>query len=244
MPKKSRTATGLPAYALVLIDLLSFLLSVGPGALAWGVAAIYVRTVWNAERFYAFVVLTPIPLVVSFLWFLFLFRLVLPRLKRGVYPMGVNLGMLAWSCHLSLSRAAEISGLRPLLQSFYLTKYLYWRALGMKIAFGVNSSIGVSFVDLPMITIGEGCTISEGVHIACHTFVGDRLFVSPVEIGNNVFVGMNCVMGPKTRIGDRAWIGMNNFIADGIPADAKLDNCAWEHGNPARAPAKDSAPPQ
>lgn len=239
MEKKNRTATGMPAPTLVLIDLVSFILSAGPGLIAWAVTVLLVRSVWESPYLFFYLLLTPFPLVISFLFVLLLFRVLCPRLKRGVFPMTINAGLLAWYCNLALSRAAEVSGLRPFLNIFYITKFLHWRALGMKIPFGVNSSIGVSFVDLPMITVGKGCTISEGVHIACHTFVGDRLFVSQVTIGDNVFIGMNCILGPKTRIGDRAWIGMNNLIADGIAADAKLDNFAWEHGNPARAPDKD-----
>lgn len=230
---KPRTSTGLPAYAFILIDLVSFVLSIGPGAVAYAVTLCFLRHFWASHLFFLYALFAVVPLVLTFLTVLFCLRLLVPRLKRGVYPLGVNLGMLSWYCHLALSRSGEISGLRPLLQSFYITKFLFWRALGMRIAFGVNTSIGVSFVDLSMITIGRGSTISEGVHIACHTFVGDRLVILPVEIGENVFVGMNCVIGPKTRIGDRAWIGMNNLISEGIAADFKLESFAWEHGNPA-----------
>ncbi|MGE3262083.1 MAG: DapH/DapD/GlmU-related protein [Bacteriovoracia bacterium] len=235
----SRVATGLPSYAYLIIDLVSFLLSVGPGAIAFGATLLYLRHFWYSPLFPLYALLAVLPLVICFLLAVFCLRLLVPRLKKGVYPMAVNLGMFSWYCNLALSRAAQVSGLSPLLNSFYITKFLHWRALGMKIAFGVNTSIGVSFVDLPMIRVGKGCTISEGVHIACHTFVGDRLLIIPVEIGENVFIGMNCVIGPKTRLGDRAWIGMNNLISEGIPADAKLENFAWEHGNPERAPAKD-----
>jgi acetyltransferase-like isoleucine patch superfamily enzyme len=237
----NRTATGLPTYAYLIIDVVSFFLSVGPGALAYGATFMYLRHFWNSPHFVVFAITGVFPLVATFLLAVFILRLIVPRLKKGVYPMAVNLGMFAWYCNLALSRAAAVSGLQFLLNSFYVTKFLHWRALGMKVAFGVNTSIGVSFVDLPLISIGQGCTISEGVHIACHTFVGDRLLIIPVEIGENVFVGMNCVIGPKTRLGDRAWIGMNNLISEGIAADAKLESFAWEHGNPARlkSPAKD-----
>jgi acetyltransferase-like isoleucine patch superfamily enzyme len=157
--------------------------------------------------------------------------------------MGVNRGTLAWATNLALSRASEIAAVRPLLNAFFFSKYLHWRALGMKIDYGVNTSIGVSFVDLPMITIRKGSTVAEGVHIACHTFVGDRLVVFPVEIGENVFVGMNCTIGPKTKIGNGAWIGMHNVIGgDLIPEGTKIESYAWEHGNPkARAREKASS---
>lgn len=235
MEKKSRVSTGLPPVAYAVIDLVSWILTVGPGALAWGCVVLFLRHFWDSEFLLFWVLLAPFVLVFSFVGTLFVLRLLLPRLKRGVYPMGMNLGAFTWACHLGLSRASEVACVRPLLNSFYWTKFLHWRALGMKIAYGVNTSIGVSFVDLSLISIGKGSTVSEGVHIACHTFVGDRLFVSPVEIGENVFIGMNCVLGPKTKIGKGAWIGMSNLVSESIPEGAKIENFAWEHGNPARA---------
>ena len=220
---------------------MGLLLSVGPGAIAWSAVAVYLKSIWALPPFSFFLVslLSAFVLLFSFVGTVLVVRLCLPKLKRGVYPMGINLGAFTWFCHLGLSRAAEVAGVKPFLNAFYFSKYLHWRALGMKIPFGVNTSIGVSFVDLSMITIKKGSTISEGVHIACHTFVGDRLFLSHVEIGENVFIGMNCILGPKTRLGDGAWIGMNNFISESIPAGTKLDNFQWEHGNPERARAKD-----
>ncbi len=236
---KKRVSTGLPLGAYVLLDGLGFFLSVGPGLVAWLAMLVFLRWKWADPLFLAWALLAPLVLIFAFVGTLFLFRLALPRLRVGLYDMGVNLGTFAWACHLALSRAAEVCGLRPLLNSFFWTKFLHWRALGMKIAYGVNSSIGVSFVDLPLITIGKGCTISEGVHIACHTFVGDRLYVGTVEIAENVFFGMNCTVGPKTKVAKGAWIGMNNLLGgDTIAEGEKIDSFSWERGNPAKARAK------
>lgn len=239
MTKKNRVSTGLPPYAYVFLDTMSFILTVGPGAVGWSAVAFYVHEIWDHPYFFFLCLLSPFVLIAVFLLVLLVFRLLVPKLKRGVYPMGVNKGMLAWYCNLALSRSAEVAGVRPLLNAFYFTKFLHWRALGMKIAYAVNSSIGVSFVDLPLISIGKGSTISDSVHIACHTFVGDRLFVSPVEIGENVFIGMHCILGPKTKIGNNAWIGMHNLVSEAIPEGGKLNNWQWEHGNPARSQTKD-----
>ncbi|MCO5142968.1 MAG: hypothetical protein M9962_07760 [Oligoflexia bacterium] len=237
MEKKARVSTGLPWYAYGIIDFLGIFLSLGPGIVAWSIALTYLHSIWtfSAAKFFLYSLLAPFLLIFSFIFVLWALRLFIPKQKRGVYPMGINKGTLTWFCHLGLSRSSIIAGISPLLNAFYLTKYLHWRALGMKIAYGVNTSIGVSFVDLSMITIGKGSTVSEGVHIACHTFVGDRLFVSPVEIGENVFIGMNCILGPKTKIGAGAWVGMGNLISENITEGSKLDNFKWEHGNPERS---------
>jgi hypothetical protein len=230
MKASEQLRQGLPFYAYFLIDGFSFVLSLGPGLLAYLAVIYFVQNFYQMLGMALVTLLAPFVLVSVFIFVLFVFRICLPRLKRGVYPLGINMGMASWYCHLALSRAATVCGLSSLLNIFYVTKFLHWRALGMKIAFGVNSSISVSFVDLPLISIGKGCTIADGVFILCHTFVGDRLFVSPVEIGENVFVGANCILGPRTKIGDNAWIGMSNFVAHAVPTGSKIDNFFWEHG--------------
>ncbi len=234
--KKTRVSQGLPTYAYAMMDLIMFPLSVGPGAVAWISVAAYLRYIWDCKYFFACALLSPFILIFVFVLTVFVLRLLVPRLKKGIYAMGVNSGTLAWACNLALSRASEVAAVRPLLNAFFWTKFLHWRALGMKIDYGVNTSIGVSFVDLPMITIRKGGTVSEGVHIACHTFVGDKLIIFPVEIGENVFIGMNCTIGPKTKIGNGAWIGMHNVIGgDQIADGAKIESYAWERGNPEKA---------
>lgn len=234
--KKTRTSQGLPTYAYAMMDLIMFPLSVGPGAVAWISVAAYLRYIWACQYFFVYALLAPFILIFAFVITIFVLRLLTPKLKKGVYPMGVNKGTLAWASNLALSRASEVAAVRPLLNAFFWTKFLHWRALGMKIAYGVNTSIGVSFVDLSMISIGKGGTVSEGVHIACHTFVGDKLVIFPVEIGENVFIGMNCTIGPKTKIGNGAWIGMHNVIGgDQIAEGTKIESYAWERGNPEKA---------
>lgn len=84
--------------------------------------------------------------------------------------------MIAWFCHFALSRAAKIVGLIHLLQSFNVIKYLYWRALGIKVSFRVMNSFDIDFVDCPLISIGKDVTLASQVSISCHSDVGNYLF--------------------------------------------------------------------
>ena len=178
---------------------------------------------------------TPLVVYFAFVATVFAFRLAIPKLKKGVTPRPSTGEGLSWYLNLALNRAMYIAGLKPLVQSFHFTKFLYWRALGARIAYNVSTSIGVTFIDVPMISIGSGSTISEGVIISCHTFTGDRLYIAPVEIGKNVFVGMDCVIGAATKIGDESWIGFGNrLMRDTLDGGTKLDNFEWEHGKPAK----------
>lgn len=240
-----RKSTVLPFPVLVFVDVMGLVLTVGPGAVAWLVAAAYVRHVVVTLDLWPLAFLFPIIAFVAFTLTLLVFRLIVPRLREGSTRLGVNRQTIAWYCNLALSRAAEVSGLKPLIHAFYFTKFLHWRALGARVGYGVNSSIGVSLVDLPMITIGAGSTLGDEVAIYCHNFDGGKLIVKRVEIGEGVFLGGHCTIGPNTVIGEGSWIGpYNAFIDVSLPPGTRLRPWEWEHGNPNRAGAKASKDPQ
>ena len=232
---KRQKAKGLTPTVALISDLLCLPITIGPGAVAWSTALVYVRHFWNHSCFWALTLPLPLIIYFSYLVTVVALRMIIPKMKKGVYPSELNRGMLAWYLNLALNRSAYVSGLKPLIQSFHFTKFLYWRAMGAKIAFNVNTSIGITLVDLPMITIGPGCTIAENSHISCHTFVGDRLLIAPLELGKNVFLGMNCIVGAGSRIGDDTTIGVFNKIhGEKIPAGTNMPNFSWEHGSPER----------
>ncbi|MCM2277144.1 MAG: hypothetical protein NDJ89_03645 [Oligoflexia bacterium] len=240
--RKLKSST-LPLPLTIAVDLFGLILTYGPGAIAWTAAVLWLRHFWDSRLLWLAALSSPLLATLVFLLSVFLLRLVVPRLRPGRYPMGANPGMLAWYCHLALSRAALVSGLLNFLTAFYVLKWLHWRALGARVAYGINSSIGVSLVDSPLITIREGATIGDHAHISCHTFTGNLLILKPVDIGPNVFLGMNCVVGFGTRIGEGSWIGFQNRLYnDELPPGTKLENFEWEHGRPKKAPAPKPEP--
>ncbi len=228
-----KKSTELPIYAIAAMDLLSLIVSLCPALITWGGTLFYFRALWESPNFIYFVPIVPFLILFLLSSSIFLIRLLLPKLQKGSHTIGFNRGAIAWYGHLALGRAPDIAGLRPFVHSFYFTKYLLWRAAGMKVAYGVNSSMTVSFVDMPLITIGKGCTLSEGCAISCHTFVGNRLFLAPVEIGENTFIGMHTLIGPKSKIGAGTWIGAHNRIAgNSLPANTTIKDFEWQKGRP------------
>lgn len=74
------------------------------------------------------------------------------------------------------------------------------------------------------LTIGNHCTISAGVHIYTHDNVKQTLTSgeseierTPVSIGNNVYVGPNCVVTKGVTVGNFCVIGAFSLVNKNVP---------------------------
>jgi len=83
------------------------------------------------------------------------------------------------------------------------------------------------------VSISASCSISDTVHpfldIEDTCKIGDRIdpISSPIEIGENTFIGFGCAILPNVHIGKRCIIGANSTVKHDIP-----DYCVVS-GNPA-----------
>lgn len=73
-----------------------------------------------------------------------------------------------------------------------------------------------------LIKIGEKTIITEGTRILSHFLDAsyndfDHQYLGNVEIGNNVFIGMNVVIVKPVTIGDGAIVGANSVVNKDIP---------------------------
>lgn len=88
-----------------------------------------------------------------------------------------------------------------------------------------NSS--TSLTSRKKIIIGDNCIIGENVRMYDHNhnYRGDDLIkkqgysCDDIEIGNNVWIGSNCVVLKGVKIGDNAVIGANTIINKNIPSN-------------------------
>jgi serine acetyltransferase len=80
-----------------------------------------------------------------------------------------------------------------------------------------------------LLKIGDNVNITTGVHILNHDFswvVGKTKYgevlggVGKVEIGNNVFIGVNSVILMNTTIGDNTIIGAGSVVKGNIPGNS------------------------
>jgi len=80
--------------------------------------------------------------------------------------------------------------------------------------------------------IGENSVVVD--HLHDYTYLGHPILLAPltdpkpVEIQNDVFIGVNCIIGPGSHIGEHAFIGANSVVSGIIPS------YSYATGNPAR----------
>ncbi|MCX6218964.1 acyltransferase [Spirosoma sp.] len=115
-------------------------------------------------------------------------------------------------------------------------KEAYARYLGVKV--GDDCRIYITdFGSEPFfISIGNKVTVAHGVRIITHDgstwlirdSLGRRYHYQRVVIGNNVFIGMDCVILPGVKVGNNVLIGAGSVVTKSIPDDHIVA------GNPAR----------
>ncbi|MDF1694609.1 MAG: acyltransferase [Saprospiraceae bacterium] len=133
--------------------------------------------------------------------------------------------------------------MKSLIKALYL-KFLraklggtrYARRLGVKVGEGCRIYIS-SFGSEPwLIEIGDRVTITSGVRIITHdgsTWLmrdekGRRFLYRKVEIGNDVFIGLNSIILPGVRVGNNCIIAAGSVVIKSIPDGSIVG------GNPAR----------
>ncbi|MFC1462767.1 acyltransferase [Verrucomicrobiota bacterium] len=115
-----------------------------------------------------------------------------------------------------------------------LLKVTYLRCAGATIGRGTMISLGAKLdVRRGRITIGDRCHITHGCVILSHDHIKGRLHPdrppeSTVDIGDNVFIGVNAVILPGVKIGDNSVVGAGSIITKSVPANVVVA------GNPAK----------
>ena len=96
---------------------------------------------------------------------------------------------------------------------------------------GTGCYIGFGAVirgDFGTIVIGDGCVIEDNVvihaaretRIGCGVIVGHLALVHDAEIGDNVLVGMQALVGSRVKVGADTIIAEQSHLRDGTTVDA------------------------
>jgi acetyltransferase-like isoleucine patch superfamily enzyme len=87
-----------------------------------------------------------------------------------------------------------------------------------------------------LISIGNHCTITSGVVFITHdgsTWLhrdkkGRRYYYAPIEVGNDVFIGINSIIMPGVKIEDKVIVAAGSVVTKSVPSGVVIG------GNPAK----------
>jgi acetyltransferase-like isoleucine patch superfamily enzyme len=147
--------------------------------------------------------------------------------------MGVQLGKnVSFNGHVSISRFKHstiaigdncIFNSHELFNTRGIRKIMIWTFTDYaRIEIGNNAGIsGVSINACKLVKIGDNAMIGPGTVIYDEEGHPDRLNpdVKPVIIGNNVFIGMRCIITKGVTIGDNVVIGACSIVTKDIPSN-------------------------
>ncbi len=124
-----------------------------------------------------------------------------------------------------------LSKIRSCLYSYYC-KYNRWKLVkiyGMDIGKNVKISrkADLDYTRNPNgIHIGDNTYVTGGVIIMTHDHV--RALVTDTYIGNNCFLGANCIILPGIKVGDHVVVGTGSVVTHDVPSHSIVV------GNPAK----------
>ncbi len=202
-----------------------------PG-IVWGITFLFAIQSFQEARYEALLLL---PFVASLTCILvvFLFRLLLPKLKPGIYDTKTDLMPVFWYLHMCLNRGAISTGLLFIIRSSNILKYLHLKALGAKVAYTAKYSMDLVISDPSLVTIESDVAIGGQCFIASHLVIGRRLVLGKVHLKRGAFIAYGNVIAQGTVVGEKAVIGIGNYLyRDKIPDNEKLGRFAWSKGSP------------
>jgi acetyltransferase-like isoleucine patch superfamily enzyme len=173
-----------------------------------------------------------------------LVRLCLPRLEPGLYPFPGHRMSKAWALSFALQRLAYLPPWKPLAFGTWVFRYLFLRALGARVPYGLTTATDAQLLDCPMLEIEDGVMLAAGTILSGHIVEKEHLLLGKVrlrqgvqahegvKVGPNVTIGEHVVLGPESRlapdveVGEYAHLGAGCWLSGGsrVGANAVLGN--------------------
>ena len=135
----------------------------------------------------------------------FALSLVCPRLVPGRYPLArPGKVAISWILRSMLRRILLLPGLKWVLYSSNVLRFLSLRALGAQVAFTANVSSDVDILDPQLLTLGAGVVVGARCFLTGHLVRDGVLLLRAVEIGPGALLALQVVVAPGCSIGARA----------------------------------------
>lgn len=152
----------------------------------------------------------------------------LPPLSAGRYLLLKDRIYYSWLFRSLLRRILFVPGLKWLIFTSGVLRFLALRALGAKVAFASFLSVDVDLLDPSLTTIEAEATLGARVMVSCHYVSGGKLLLREVRIGRRAMlaaesmVAPGATVGPKAVLGARASLGVQATVEEG----AEIGGCA------------------
>jgi non-ribosomal peptide synthetase-like protein len=208
---------GLLHLAALYGTALALLPALAPGAaLVWAAEG-----AWGSAGTFAALPLAGLATMLAFcLWVALLKRVVLFRVRPGVYPVESALYLRKWTVDLLMQASRTLA--KPLYTTIYLPAWL--RLLGAKVGRRAEIST-VSQLSPELVELGEQSFFADGSIIG-----GRRLHRGLVElrrqrVGKRSFVGNSAILPTGTSLGDGCLLGCLSAPPEG--AETVPDGSEW-----------------
>ena len=140
----------------------------------------------------------------------------LPRLREGRYSVLKDSQFFVWALHSVLRRILFFPGLKTLIFSSSVLRFLALRALGARVAFSSNMSSDVDLLDPALLTVERGSTMGARTLITGHIVFENVLTLGRVYIGEGAQLGAESTLGPSTSVGKGALLKLMTSLGIGV----------------------------
>jgi len=193
---------------------------VGPGLLAYDVVFFVLATATYAgalraaaEVFVQLSALVPWPLAVVPAIAAGLFVLIAevaaltflcPRLVPGRYPVMKGRVFWAWVFRSMLRRLLMPPGVKWVLFTSNVLRFLALRALGARVAFTASMSSDVDVLDPALLEVGPGAIIGARCFTSGHYLDRGQLVLGVIRVGAGAMLAASVNVGPGVTVGAKA----------------------------------------
>ncbi|MCX6619663.1 MAG: amino acid adenylation domain-containing protein, partial [Acidobacteria bacterium] len=145
-------------------------------------------------------------------------RLVLPRVRPGIYPELSGFGLRKWFADRLMLLSLTLTN--TLYATLYTSPWL--RMLGARI--GAWSEVStVSHIDPDMLTLGEQTFVADLASIGSATFHNGSIALAPSSVGDRTFIGNAAVIRSSVKLPGNSLIG----VASVVPTEPMQAGSSW-----------------
>ncbi|MBI2871211.1 MAG: hypothetical protein HYY14_05815 [Candidatus Omnitrophica bacterium] len=167
--------------------------------------------------------------LVSLILVVGVFRLILPSVPTGTYPMR-SVKALRFYLQHGLKGYISSTFLIRVIHHLSIFRTLYYWVMGAKYSPSAFVGLDAELHDPSLIEVGDRVFIGEGAHIYGHMVMDGRLHVAKVRIGPKAMVGAHTLVGPGVEMGEGAQVA----ACSAVPAGTRIGPGELWLGSPAK----------